>query len=464
LPGPLPLRQTQPVSHTSTHPASAADSSQPRRREQRAWAWYDWAASAFSTTVLTVFLGPYLTGIAESAAAEGQQITLLGIIPVTAASYFPYLVSLSVAVQVLSMPIVGAMSDIARSRKAVMGVCAYIGAGAVVAMWLLEGDRYQLGGVLFVIANVAFGAAIVVYNAFLPEIAAPGERDGLSSRAWALGYAGGVVLLIVNLALFLGHASVGVSEADAVRLSLASAGLWWAIFTLVPLRGLRNRPPAQRPAGGLLTGGFRQLGRTARELRRYPQALLFLLAFLLYNDGIQTVIALAATFAVEELGLATLDVITAVLLVQVVGIAGALLLGRAASRFGAKRVVLASLLAWSAVLLAAFLLPAGNQTAFYLLAAGIGFVLGGSQALSRSLFAQLVPRDREGEYFALYEVSGGASAALGPLLFALTLQFADSYRLAILFLVVFFVAGGALLARLDVARGMADVATPSEVP
>lgn len=437
--------------------AIATGSDQQRtRRQQRAWTWYDWAASAFSTTVVTVFLGPYLTGIAETAAESGTSITLLGIAPVTAASYFPYIVSLSVALQVCVMPIVGALADVVRSRTVVMGVCAYIGALAVMGMWFLAGEAYQLGGVLFIVANIAFGAAIVVYNSFLPELAPAAERDALSSRAWAMGYAGGVILLVANLVLYLGHEGFGISEGDAVRLSLASAGLWWAVFTIIPLRGLRSRP-AHPVDGNIVRSGVRQLVRTARELPRYPQALLFLLAFLLYNDGIQTVIALAATFAVVELGLATTDVITAVVLVQVVGIAGALLLGRLAVRIGAKRVVLWSLLVWSTILAAAYALPAGNSLAFYALAASIGFVLGGSQALSRSLFAQLVPRDREAEYFSLYEVSGSASAVLGPLLFALTLQFAGSYRLAIVFLVVFFIAGGVLLARVNVARGMADV-------
>jgi UMF1 family MFS transporter len=203
--------------------------------------------------------------------------------------------------------------------------------------------------------------------------------------------------------------------------------------------------------------GIRQLAHTMRDLRRYPVALLFVIAFFFYNDGIQTVIALSATYADQELGLETTIIIVAVLIVQTVGIAGALLLGRAARRFTAKKVVLFSLILWTLVLVVAFLLPAGSSLPFLFLAAFIGFVLGGSQALSRSLFAQLVPRDREAEYFSFYEISGSASSLLGPLIFGLTLQFLGSYRVAILALVVFFIIGGMLLSRVDMKQGMRDV-------
>ena len=436
-----------------------------RRREQRGWYFYDWANSAFSTTVVTVFLGPYLTSVARAAAESGASITLFGLVPVTAESYFPYVVSASVVLQVLLMPLVGAMADRARSKKTWMAIGAYVGSFAVMGMFFLAGSNYQLGGVLFAIANVGFGASVVVYNSYLPDIAEPAERDGVSSRGWAMGYVGGIILLIANLVMYLGHESLGLSEAMAVRISLLSAGAWWAIFALIPLTRLRSvrahdwRIAPAAPDGGLL-GGFRQLGRTLRELPRYRQALLFLLAFFFFNDGIQTVIGLSATYAQEELGLTTTTVITAVLVVQIVGIAGALLMGRVARRIGAKRVVLCAIALWAVVLFAAYVIPSGAATLFLVLAAFIGFVLGGSQALSRSLFAQLIPRDREAEYFSLYEVSNGASSVLGPLIFAVTLQFMGSYRVAILALVIFFVIGGVLLARVDVRRGVVDVSAP----
>jgi UMF1 family MFS transporter len=446
----------------------AFDPPEVRRREQRGWYFYDWAASAFSTTVGTVFLGPYLTEVAKAAAAEGEQITLLGVIPVTAESYVPYGVAVSVLAQLILMPIVGAIADTAKSKKSIMGLFAYIGAFATMGLFFLQGTNYQLGGILFIIANAAFGAALVVYNSFLPEIATPEERDGVSSRAWAMGYVGGIILLVANLILFLGHESFGITEGMAVRIALFSAGAWWALFTLIPLARLRNRPnalAAEVVQGGERRGiGLRQLAHTLRELRRYPVALLFIVAFFFYNDGIQTVIALSAVYATQELGMETSIIIVSVLLVQLVGIAGALLLGRAARRFTAKRVILFSLVLWTLVLVMAFLLPAGATILFLVLAAFIGFVLGASQALSRSLFAQLVPRDREAEYFSFYEISGSASSLLGPLIFGLTLQFLGSYRVAILALVVFFIIGGILLSRVDMQKGAEDVEAGGRTP
>ncbi len=446
------MRNDSPVT-SSTSDKFVADQ-RAARREHRGWYFYDWASSAFSTTVITVFLGPYLTSVARAAAENGEQVTLLGIVPVAPESYLPFMVSISVALQVVLLPLVGGLADVSSRKKYVMAAGAYVGSIAVMAMFFLQGTAYQLGGVLFLIANLAFGASLVVYNSFLPDIASPDERDGVSSRGWAVGYVGGIVLLIANLALYLGHESFGLTESMAVRISLFSAGAWWAIFTLIPLRRLLNRPAKHSLSGSAVTGGFRQLGATLRELPRYPQALLFLAAFFFFNDGIQTVIGLSATYADIELGLSTTLVIAAVIVVQVVGIAGALILGRLARVFGAKRVVLASLVLWSVTLVLAFLVPKGAGVLFLVLAALIGFVLGGSQALARSLFAQLVPRDREAEYFSLYEVSNGASSILGPLVFGLSLQFLGSYRIAILALVVFFIIGGILLARVNVRAGI----------
>jgi MFS transporter, UMF1 family len=265
--------------------------------------------------------------------------------------------------------------------------------------------------------------------------------------------------LLLNLVLFSFHESLGLSEGHAVRISLLSAGLWWAGFTLVPLRALRRRDPVHvevARGSGVLGAGFRQLAHTLRGARAYPQTLLFLAAYLLYNDGIQTVIALSATYGDQELGLGQTTLITAILMVQFVAFLGALLLGRLALVFGAKRVVLASLVLWAVVVGYAFVLPAGEVLRFFLLAFCIGIVLGGSQALSRSLFSLMIPRGREAEYFSLYEISERGTSWIGTLVFGITLQATGSYRSAILSLVAFFVLGFVLLARVDVRRAIAE--------
>ena len=424
-----------------------------RRGEQRAWYWYDWAASAFSVSVVAVFFGPYVTDVAQAAEAAGETITLFGLLSVTATSYYPYMAAIAVALQIVFMPVIGAVADTAVSRRRILGISAYVGAVGLMSMWFIDGTSYQLGGLLFVVTTVAFGCAMTVYNSFLPLIAEPEERDRVSSRAWAMGYAGGVLLLLLNIALFLGRERLGIAQSDAVRWALLSAGAWWAIFTVIPLVRLRNRPPAQPAPGASIVRAFRQLGTTLGSMGAHRQALTFLLAYFFYNDGIQTMIGLSATYAVEELGLTTTTVLTSVVVVQVVGITGALMLARWARRFGATRVVLASLALWVVGVGMVLMLPAGNVSMFLATAAFIGFILGGSQALSRSIFSQLVPRHREGEFFSLFEVSGSASALLGPLVFAVSLQIGNSYRWGLLFLIAFFIIGGVLLARVGSVGG-----------
>ncbi|MEV5432481.1 MFS transporter [Streptomyces sp. NPDC052701] len=441
---------------TDTAPAPAADGAAGRRREQHGWYFYDWACSVYSTSVLTVFLGPYLTSVAESAADADGFVHPLGI-PVRAGSFFAYAVSLSVVLAVLVMPLVGAAADRTGRKKPFLAAAAYTGAAATTAMFLLDGDRYLLGGALLVVANAAQSVAMMLCNSYLPQIAPPEERDAVSSRGWAFGYAAGSLVLVVNLVLYTGHDTFGVSESTAVRICLAAAGLWWGAFALVPLRRLRDR---RAPAREAAPPGFRQLAATVRDMRRHPLTLAFLLAYLVYNDGIQTVISQASVYGSKELGLGQSTLIGAVLLVQVLAVAGALALGRLARRYGAKRTILGSLAAWTVILAAGYFLPAGAPVWFFALAAGIGLVLGGSQALSRSLFSHLVPPGKEAEYFSAYEVSDRGMSWLGPLLFGLTYQLTGSYRDAIVSLVGFFVVGFALLARVPVRRAIAGAGNP----
>ena len=428
-----------------------------RRREQRGWYFYDWANSAFSTTVATVFLGPYLLAVTKNAADASGYVYPLGI-PILAGSFFPYVLALSVVLQVVVLPVTGAIADRVERKKRLLALFAYVGAIATMAMYLIQGSAYLFGGLLFVVANLSFGASVVVYNAFLPEIAEPDERDRASSRGWALGYLGGGLLLIANLAMFTRHESLGLSTGQAVRISLLSAGVWWALFTLIPLRTLRDRGSARSGERGaaVVTAGFRQLFATLRASRAYPQTLVFLAAYLLYNDGIQTVISLTAIYGEEELKFGTGTIISVTLMVQFVAFVGALLLGALARLFGAKRVVLASLVLWTGAVFGAYFLEAGVIWQFYILAAFIGIVLGGSQALSRSLFSQMIPSGREAEYFSLYEISERGTSWLGPLLFGLTLQLTGSYRSALASLVVFFVVGFVLLAVVDVRRAIVE--------
>ncbi|MDP9794535.1 UMF1 family MFS transporter [Catenuloplanes nepalensis] len=433
------------------------------RRERTGWYFYDWAMSAFSTTVITVFLGPFLTSITKVAAgcelgADTCDATVspLGI-TIAPGSYYPYLVSLSVLLTVFVLPVTGAIADRSRHKKTMLAATAFLGSGATIAMAFVTGDRYLLGGALFVLGNVALGASVVVYNSFLPQLGGPDERDRISSRGWALGYLGGGLLLALNLVALtmFENPDDPRSTLDIARWCIVSAGVWWALFTLVPLIWLRERPSvADRGGRNVLTDGFVQLGHTIRQMRAYPLTLFFLVAFLVYNDGIQTVINLASQYGTEELRLPQSTLIITILIVQFLAFGGALLLGRVAAAVGAWKTILASLVLWTFVILGAFWLPAEAPIPFMILGACIGLVLGGSQALSRSLFSQLIPAGKEGEYYGFYEISDKGTSWLGPLLFGLVFQLTNSYRTGLISLLIFFVAGFALLLFVPVRRAI----------
>ena len=434
------------------------------RRERTGWYFYDWANSAFQTTVITVFLGPFLTTVTELAAGcelgadscDGA-VYPLGI-KVAAGSFYPYLISLSVFLTVFVLPVIGAIAARSKHKKRLLAAAAFTGAGATIAFAFVTGERYLLGGALFLIANISFGAAVVVYNSFLPQLGGPDERDGISSRGWAIGYLGGGLLLALNLVAVTMLSEEGNAQRtlDLARWSIVSAGVWWAAFTLVPLRWLREHPTAAalQAGGNVLTDGFRQLGRTLREIKAYPLTLFFLLAFLVFNDGIQTVITLASQYGTEELRLDQSTLIVTILLVQFLAFGGALALGALAKRIGAWKTVLLSLVLWTGVIIAAFRLPAEAPVPFMILGGCIGLVLGGSQALSRSLFSQLIPAGKEGEYYGFYEISDKGTSWLGPLAFGLVFQLTSSYRVGLVSLLIFFVVGFALLAAVPMRRAI----------
>ncbi|MCC6343465.1 MAG: MFS transporter [Bryobacterales bacterium] len=419
-------------------------------KEQRGWYFYDWANSAFYTTVVTLFFSPYLTSIAKNAADARGDVHILGI-PILAQSLPMYLTSLAVAMQVFLLPIFGAVADYGRRKRELLGILAFLGAGSTVAMYWMVGTRYLYGCYLFLIANSVYGAANVIYNSFLPEIAPPGERDSVSAKGWGLGYVGGGVLLALNLLLYSSASRIGLEEAAAVRISLASAGIWWALFTLIPLATLRNRGPRKRPPAGanFLAASLRQLWMSAREVTKLPQTMRFLVAYLIYNDAIQTILSQAGQFGHEELKLPIESLTTAILLAQFVGVAGALGFNRVAARIGNKHTVMLTLAIYCGVLTYVYGWVS-TRNEFYVMTALVAAVMGGSQSLSRSIFSFMIPKGHEAEYYSIYEVSDKGTSWMGPLFLGLALQFTGSFRISILSLIVFFVAGLAILATVNV--------------
>ena len=455
--------------------SAVGSSVEPRRTKdtahQKAWYWYDWANSAYVTTTLTVLMAPYLTVIAKKAACPNlpsdvacpTNLSVIGI-PIAPGSLVFYVLTFSTIVSSIVLIFIGAVADRSPRPVRLFAMFAWAGAAAASAMFLIAGDNWLLGVVLLMFANLCLGSSLVIYDSLLCRIASPDERDRVSSRGWAWGYLGGGLLLAVNLGLLTLGAQIGISAEMAVRISLLSAGLWWGAFTIIPVVGMRDLRGASGTDIGTnhgerasaISGSLNQLANTFRELRSYPQTLLFLLAYLFFNDGIQTVISASSVYGAEKLKFSNSQLIEIILLVQFVAFGGALLFGRLANRFGAWRVVLNSLVLWTLVVTIAFFVPAGEFLIFVGLAVLIGIVLGGSQALSRSMYSQLIPRGREAEFFSLYQAMERGTSWFGTLVFGLVHQFTDSYRWAIIALIFFFVVGGLLLSRVRMREGIVD--------
>jgi len=437
------------------------------KREIFGWAMYDWANSAFSTTVGTVFLGPYLASLAAKAAEASQDgmAHLLGI-PIAPDSFFPYCISISVGLQVFFLPILGAIADYSHRRKQMMQFFAIFGAVATILMFLTTEPLWWLGGVLFILANLTFGAALVFYNSYLPDIASEDQRDRVSSYGWAMGYLGDGLLLVLNLAFYMLRDKLGVPTDLAVRINLASAGVWWLSFSFFTWTRLRQRHAVkQLPKGETYTrAGFRQLWSTVKEMKNFPETLKYLLAYFLYNDGIQTVIAVSSTFAAAPLirggvGMDQSTLIIVILMIQFMAFFGALLWGKLANWVGAKRSIIVSLVIWAGVVIYAYFGLKGESRVleFFILGAFIALVMGGSQAISRSLYAQIIPSGKQAEYYSFYEVSERGTSWVGPLIFGLVNQIFGSLRPAILSLIFFFVFGLIVLPFVNIKKAMADV-------
>ncbi|MCW2795729.1 MFS transporter [Nocardioides sp.] len=436
-----------------------------RAREQRAWNWYDWANSAFYTTILTVLFGPFMITVAGKAAGCGsdpddtctQTVNVLGL-HLAAGSLPSYLTSFATILSAFLLPVVGAFVDRATNKKLHMAAFAWAGSFFAALLFFMRGDHWQLGAFAVIMSSILGGCSLVSYYAILVDISSEDERDRVSSRGWAWGYLGGGLLLAINLVMVLGYDSLGISKELAVRLSMLSAAIWWAAFTIIPFRRLRAHPPRHvvPSSGTLMQRSFGQLVVTLKELRQFPMTLTFLVAYLFYNDGIQTVIYSASIYGSKELHFGQSVLIGAILLIQFVAFGGALFFGRLAARHGAYKSLLWGTFAWMVIVVVAMFLPDRNIPLFLVVGVAIGVVLGGTQALSRSFFSLLIPRGREGEYFALYNACERGTSWFGTLLFGVMFQLTGSYRPAIVSLIVFFLLGAFFLLRLDPRRGIRE--------
>ena len=414
------------------------------RREVRAWVMYDWANSAVQTTIIAAVFPIYF-----------QKVAAAGTPGPVATSRFAWATTLAILIVAILAPLLGAIADYAAVKKKFLAVFLALGAAAIAAMFFIGRGEWMFALLLFVLANVGVAGSIVFYESLLPHIVSDDELDRVSAAGYAIGYLGGGVLLAINIVMMGNPSWFGLPDRDvAVRASLASVAVWWVVFAIPLFRHVpepaRRLEASERPDGNPVIVGARRLVGTFRELRRYRQAFMLLLAFLIYNDGIQTIIRMATTYG-AEIGIDENAMIAALMITQFVGLPFAFLFGMFAERIGAKRAIFVGLMAYAAITVLGYYMT--TATHFYMLAFLVGMVQGGTQALSRSLFASMIPKHKSSEFFAFFGVFERYAGILGPAIFAWVVSHAGTSRTAILSIVGFFIIGGALLTLVDVNEG-----------
>lgn len=422
------------------------------RPELRAWAMYDWAVSSFQTTIQVAVFQIFFVSVAAATLEEGQRLQAWANANVIA----------SIIVAVIS-PILGAISDVAAAKKRMLGIFMLLGVAACAGMYFIDEGEWVFASWLYILATIGATASVVFYEALLPHLCHTDEMDRVSSAGYALGYVGGGLLLALNAAWILAPQAFGLPHGDnltpaqktlPVRLAFLSVSVWWLLFSIPLFRRVREpartREPDEPLGRSLFLTPFRRMGETIRELRAFKHAFLMLLAFLIYNDGIQTIIRMATGYA-TELKIPAGDLTIAILIVQFVGIPFAFLFGMLAGRIGTKTAIFLGLAAYTGISVVGYFMQSSRD--FFILAFLVGMVQGGTQALSRSLFATLIPAHKSGEYFGFFSVFEKFSSVFGPLLFSITIATTGKSRLAVLGVISFFIVGAAILSRVNVEEG-----------
>jgi len=442
------------------------------RREIFGWLTYDWANSAFYTTVVTVLAGPYLTALAQEDVGKSGVVLQLGpFAAITSDNLFTSTLGASIFLQIFLLPILGSIADFTPYKKRMMACFCYVGVIASSLLFFVSGSNYLLGCLFLLISNICFAATNVFYNSFLVDLTTEDKRDKISSYGYASGYIGGLIMLSINLAMINFAPSFGMDKGTAVRVSMLAASIWWGVFAAVTFMLVKTRQPEQDAKGkSLVTVGFVELWRTLRELAGLKYTLLFLAGYLLYNDGVQTVILNSSIFLSQELFISRgmesdpTFLLMIFLIAQVCALIGALAFERLSRVIGTKRTIILCLAIWSGIVVFAY---GFLQSTFQaqIMAVFIGLVLGPTQALSRSLFSQMIPKSRESAFFGLYEISEKGTSWIGNLVFAVVVGTTGSYRQAILALIVFFVAGMVILLITNTTKAIhaAGNLTPEEV-
>ncbi len=416
-----------------------------------AWYMYDWANSAFATTVIAALLPIYFATVIVP--SDGWIFKVGSIeISTNATTIWAFLSGTTAFFVFLSAPVLGAIADISESKKRFLMTFCFGGSLFTALLFFSQSGDVWMTIVFFFLANTCFISANIFYNAFLPHIASGSKIDLISGNGYAYGYMGGGLQFLICIILIMAHNKIGIEKTMAVRLSLLFSGIWWAGFSIITLVWLQepgnNIISSKKYRGDYNSWAYIKLGisqtwHTILSAKKHRNLTIFLIAFMFYNDGIHTVIRMAAIYGKDELGLKNETLMGTLLLVQFIGIGGALLFSKISNTFGTKRILIFVLFLWLGILCYAYTITSARD--FWMLGIAVGFVLGGSQAISRSLYGTMIPAKKSAEFFGFYSVFEKFSAIWGPFVFGIIRQITGTSRLAILSLVSFFIIGIVLL-------------------
>jgi MFS transporter, UMF1 family len=412
------------------------------KRAVRAWVMYDWANSAFATTIMAAVLPIYYANVAAATLSDNL-----------ATVYWAYTTSIALLAAAIISPILGAVADFRGSKKRFLAIFMAVGVAATALLYFVRTGDWMLASLLFVFGEIGFAGSLVFYDSLLPHVAGPDDIDQVSARGYAIGYLGGGILLAINLAMIM----LAPEELTGMmtRLTFVSVAAWWFVFSIPIIRHV-GEPPRRVIASEVgvnpVRVGFRRLGQTFRDIRRFRDLFIFLVAFWFYNDGIGTIIKMATIYG-NEIGIGQTTLIGTLLMVQFVGIPFAILFGWMAKRIGVKPSIYISLLVYTAISIGGYFMQ--QEWHFWALGFAVATVQGGSQALSRSLFGRLAPKSKSAEFFGFFSVSEKFAGIMGPFLFGIVGQIMGSSRLSIVSLIIFFVIGAVLLSRVNVENGIA---------
>lgn len=413
----------------------------PKKRAVQSWILYDWANSAFAIVVMSAIMPVFYSGVAGNTLPAHLST-----------AYWGYTQSISLIVIVLIAPILGAIADIAQVKMRFLRFFTYLGVIATLLMFTIGEGNWLWASFLVVIGTISFTSSNIFYDAFLPELVRPEKRDLISSYGYAMGYLGGGLILAISIGIILFHSLLGLTESQASQVSFLLTGIWWFLFSIPLFRHVKEpkKSTSKLSWGKCIKEAFVQVGKTAIRLKNYPELFKFLLAFLFFSDGINTIIKMATIYG-KEIGIGDTHLIGALLITQFVGLPCTIWLGKISEKWEAKKVLLITLWVYLGIVILGY--GMSTQLEFYLLAILVGVVQGGSQALSRSIFSQMVPPEKNNEFFGFFGLAGKFASIFGPFVFGIVGQWTGASKYGVASLAIFFIVGMILLMLVNVEKG-----------